>query len=67
MVDKGFKSMLAKGRVLGFPVVNVRVVINDGNSQNFYFFINNHLWKWFKAFNADVFSGQSSTRRARCG
>ncbi len=32
-VEKGFRSMLAKGRVLGFPVVNVRVVINDGNSH----------------------------------
>jgi elongation factor G len=29
-VEKGFKSMLGKGRLLGFPVVNVRVVINDG-------------------------------------
>lgn len=38
--------------------------INDGNSQNFYFFINNHLWKWFKAFNADVFSGQDFSRFA---
>ncbi len=33
-VEKGFKSMLAKGRVLGFPVVNVRVVVNDGNSHS---------------------------------
>ncbi len=32
-VEKGFKSMLPKGRVLGFPVVNVRVVVNDGNSH----------------------------------
>jgi elongation factor G len=28
--EKGFKSMLAKGRKIGYPVVNVRVVINDG-------------------------------------
>ena len=33
--------------------------VNDGNSQNFYFFINNRLWKWYKAFNADVFAGQT--------
>ena len=33
--------------------------INDENSQNFYFFINGRLWKWFKAFNADVFAGQT--------
>ena len=30
-VEKGFRSMLAKGRRLGFPVVNVRVVLEDGN------------------------------------
>jgi elongation factor G len=32
-VEKGFRSMLSKGRLLGFPVVNVRVVINDGASH----------------------------------
>jgi elongation factor G len=32
-VEKGFQSCQAKGRVLGFPVVNVRVVVNDGNSH----------------------------------
>ncbi|HUH02974.1 MAG TPA: elongation factor G [Kofleriaceae bacterium] len=32
-VEKGFKSMLDKGRLLGFPVVNVRVVVNDGSSH----------------------------------
>lgn len=31
----------------------------DENSQNFYFFINGRLWKWFKAFDASVFHGQS--------
>ncbi len=34
------------------------LVKNDGNSQNFYFFINAKLWKWYKAFNAEVFQGQ---------
>lgn len=29
-VEKGFRSMLAKGRLIGFPVVNVRAVLNDG-------------------------------------
>ena len=29
-VEKGFKSMIAKGRRIGAPVVNMRVVINDG-------------------------------------
>jgi elongation factor G len=29
-VEKGFNSCLPKGRLLGFPVVNVRVVVNDG-------------------------------------
>ena len=32
-VEKGFKSMLAKGRLIGAPVVNVRVEINDGASH----------------------------------
>ncbi len=32
-VEKGFKSMLGKGRKIGFPVVNVRVVLNDGQSH----------------------------------
>jgi elongation factor G len=32
-VEKGFRSMLAKGRKLGYPVVNVRVVVNDGGSH----------------------------------
>jgi elongation factor G len=29
-VEKGFRSMLKKGRLIGFPVTNFRVVINDG-------------------------------------
>jgi elongation factor G len=33
-VEKGFRSMLAEGRRLGFPVVNVRVVIGDGNAHS---------------------------------
>jgi elongation factor G len=32
-VDKGFQSALVKGRVLGYPVVGVRVVVNDGQSH----------------------------------
>jgi elongation factor G len=32
-VEKGFRSMLAKGRKIGFPVVNVRAVVNDGQSH----------------------------------
>jgi elongation factor G len=32
-VEKGFKSMLAKGRKIGFPVVNVRAVLNDGQAH----------------------------------
>jgi elongation factor G len=31
--EKGFRSMLAKGRKIGFPVVNTRVVINDGQAH----------------------------------
>ncbi len=33
-VEKGLKSMLAKGRKLGAPVVNVRAVVNDGNHHS---------------------------------
>ena len=29
-VEKGFKQALEKGRVIGFPVVNMRVVVTDG-------------------------------------
>ena len=29
-VEKGFRSMLKKGRLIGFPLTNFRVVINDG-------------------------------------
>jgi elongation factor G len=32
-VEKGFRSMLDKGRLIGFPVVNVRAVLNDGGSH----------------------------------
>jgi elongation factor G len=33
-VEKGFRAMLAKGRLIGFPVQNVRIVINDGQSHS---------------------------------
>src|SRR5205814_7567131 len=29
-VQKGFKSMISKGRLIGFPVTGFRVVVNDG-------------------------------------
>ena len=32
-VEKGFRGSLAKGRVLGYPVVNVRVVVDDGRAH----------------------------------
>ena len=35
------------------------LVVNESDSQNFYFFINDHFWKWYKAFNADAFGGQN--------
>lgn len=31
------------------------LVQRDQNSQNFYFFIDGKLWKWYKAFDAEVF------------
>ncbi len=33
-VDKGFQSCLAKGPMLGFPVLGMRVVVNDGQSHS---------------------------------
>jgi elongation factor G len=33
-VQKGMRSMLEKGRKIGAPVVNLRVVINDGSSHS---------------------------------
>ncbi|MDR0472847.1 MAG: elongation factor G [Treponema sp.] len=31
--DKGFKESIKKGSLIGFPVVNIRCVINDGQSH----------------------------------
>jgi len=31
--DKGFKASLSKGSLIGFPIVNVRCVVNDGQSH----------------------------------
>lgn len=31
------------------------LVMRDNNSQNFYFFIDGKLWKWYKAFESNVF------------
>jgi elongation factor G len=33
-VEKGFRSMLKKGRLIGFPVTGLRVVINDGHAHS---------------------------------
>ena len=33
-VEKGMRSMLAEGRKIGAPVVNIRVVLYDGNSHS---------------------------------
>ncbi len=32
-LEKGFRSMIKKGRLIGFPVTGLRVVINDGSSH----------------------------------
>ena len=31
--DKGFRSAMEKGRMIGFPVVGIRAVLEDGNSH----------------------------------
>lgn len=33
-VDKGFQSCLKKGALLGFPVIGMRVVVNDGQAHS---------------------------------
>jgi elongation factor G len=33
-VEKGFRSMLKKGRLIGFPVTGLRVIINDGAAHS---------------------------------
>jgi elongation factor G len=32
-VDKGFQSCLKKGQMIGFPVLGMRVIVNDGQSH----------------------------------
>lgn len=41
------------------------MVVRDQNSQNFFFFINGRLWKWYKAFDAAVFAAGSFDNFAR--
>ncbi|MDR1931780.1 MAG: elongation factor G [Spirochaetales bacterium] len=31
--DKGFQAAKAKGTLIGFPIVNIRITINDGNTH----------------------------------
>ncbi|MEN8161783.1 MAG: elongation factor G [Myxococcota bacterium] len=33
-VEKGLRSMLGKGRLIGFPVIGLRVVLNDGGAHS---------------------------------
>ncbi len=33
-VEKGFRAMVAKGDLVGFPVIGVRVVLEDGNAHS---------------------------------
>jgi elongation factor G len=33
-VEKGFRACLDKGRLIGFPVIGMRVVLNDGKSHS---------------------------------
>jgi hypothetical protein len=35
------------------------VVYEDEGSQNYYFFINGRLWKWYKAFDTRAFGGSN--------
>ena len=51
--------IIAGHGLCGMEVVEVSPPydVNDNTSQNYYFFINGKLWKWYKAFNASVFQG----------
>jgi elongation factor G len=33
-VEKGFRSSLAKGRLIGFPVIGVKILVNDGQAHS---------------------------------
>jgi elongation factor G len=33
-VEKGFRACLGKGRLIGFPVIGLRVVVNDGKAHS---------------------------------
>ncbi|MBD3235208.1 MAG: elongation factor G [Candidatus Eisenbacteria bacterium] len=33
-VEKGFRAMTAKGELVGFPIIGLRVVLEDGNAHN---------------------------------
>jgi elongation factor G len=33
-VEKGFRSCLAKGRLIGFPVIGISICVNDGKSHS---------------------------------
>jgi elongation factor G len=33
-VEKGFRSSLGKGRLIGFPVIGVKIEVNDGNAHS---------------------------------
>jgi elongation factor G len=33
-VEKGFRSMIGKGRLIGFPVIGLRAVLNDGAAHS---------------------------------
>ncbi|MEM7449234.1 MAG: hypothetical protein AAF355_13420 [Myxococcota bacterium] len=35
------------------------ISVSDRNAQNYYFFVQGRLWKWYRAFHANVFGGHS--------
>lgn len=35
------------------------IVVKDDKAQNFYFMIEDKFWKWYRAFNSEVFAGRS--------
>lgn len=41
------------------------LTVRDSNSQNFYFFKEDELWKWYKAFDPEVFDGRTPEEVSR--
>ncbi len=66
----GDNFVVFNGKVTGWDLLPIKheyrhgtreamLVMDDGHSRNFYFFIGNRLWKYYKAFKENTFDGRS--------